>query len=79
MERQVKGGKRFKDPVRSLCRQEGAGGKHTLSLGSGQLSLFPCLAAFFSLESLNLTLELRLDIFPKICVSSCRDEELVKA
>lgn len=79
MERQVKGGKQFKDPLWSLCRQEETGGKHTFPLGTGQLSFFSCLAAFFSLESLHLIFELRLDIFHKMCLSSCRDEGLIKA
>lgn len=79
MEKQVKGGEWFKDTACSLCRQEETGGKHTFPLGRGQLSLFSCLATLFSLESLNLIFELKLDIFHKMYISSCRDEGLVKA
>lgn len=47
-------------------------------MGRGQLSLF-CLAALFSLVSLNVIIEFKLDIFQKMCTSSHRDEGLLKA
>lgn len=80
MERQMKGGRWFKDRVCCLCRQKKTEGKHMFPRGQGTaFPLLPSCSLFPGISSSHSIFELRLDVFQKMRISSHRDGGLLKA